>query len=117
MKPSIIIYPFLVTLTAWPVLAAETACPVQAGKMLVQSQVYDGPVADNAVLAPDSSTGTARKGKNRFDVTGVYTAGRIVVLGCHYNGDAKPVFVEIRTKVKTCEQVFDQKAGGSLTCR
>lgn len=117
MKPFVTAWLLLMMSSASPALAADTACPSIAGKMLIQSEVYDGPVEENAVLAPDSSTGTASKGKNRFDVSGVYTAGRTVVLGCHYKGEAKPVFVEIKTKVKTCEQVFDAKAGGSLSCR
>lgn len=117
MKLHVTVSAILLMSVASPALATETACPARPGSILIQSEVYDGPVEDNAVLAPDSSTGTANKGKNRFDVAGVYAQGRHVVLGCHYKGEAKPVFVEIKTKVKTCEQSFDTKAGGSLTCR
>ncbi len=117
VKPPLPACVIILMAAASPALAAETACPTIPGKMLAQAEVYDGPMEDNAVLAPDTSTGTVSKGKNRFDVSGVYAAGRHVVLGCHYKGQAKPVFVEIKTKVKTCEQVFDAKAGGSLTCR
>jgi hypothetical protein len=117
LKPHLTAFVLLTMSAASPTFAAETGCPMGPGKILMQAEVYDGPVDDNAMLAPDSSSGTASKGKNRFDVGGVYAQGRHVVVGCHYKGEAKPVFVEIKTKVKTCEQSFDPKAGGSLTCR
>lgn len=100
-----------------PALAQTNGCPVRPGKILTAAEIYDGPVEDNAILAPDSSTGTAAKAVNRFDVGAIVAQGRKIVLSCHYKGEAKPVYIEIRTKVTTCEQRVDKVAGGSLDCR
>ena len=97
--------------------AAEVGCPARASDPLLSVELFDGPIADNAALAPDRTTGSASKGRSTWAVRSVYEQGRTLFLTCRYKSSPKPVVLEIPNKVATCNQIIDAKTGGSFTCK
>lgn len=107
-----------IALAATGAIAAGQACPAtRDGRPLSTAQVLDGPVADNAILAPD--TGWTRAGVDvaTWQVAYVYEAGRQVTLDCRYDGVAEPVVVRIETPVMTCRYSGSRRHGVALRCR
>lgn len=97
--------------------AENGGCPVRPTDPLVSIELFDGPVSDNVILAPDQSTGTPAKGKSVWNVSSIYAEGRSLAVACRYKSSPKPVMVEFKQKVATCTQIMDNKAGGSFHCR
>lgn len=97
--------------------AENGGCPVRPTDTLVSIELFDGPVSDNVILAPDKSTGTSAKGKSVWNVSSIYAEGRSLAVACRYKSSQKPVMVEFKQKVATCTQIIDSKAGGSFYCQ
>jgi hypothetical protein len=92
-----------------------TACPAaNGGVRLTGGQVIDGPVAQNAILAPDGVRRVGRAEVSSWDVAYVYAAGRQVHLLCEY-AKRPPVIVKISRAVKTC-RYSDARTRQSLAC-
>ena len=115
-KPAIVLA-FIPVFAASLAHASDAACPVRASDPLISVGLFDGPVADNVVLAPDQSSGNATKGKAIWQVSSVYKEGRMLNLACRYRSSEKPLMIEIKQKVATCSQQLDTKMGGTFTCK
>jgi hypothetical protein len=77
---------------------ARYACPAtKSGQPLVSHDVFDGPVADEAALAPDS--GSQTNGVWTFE--GTYEDGRFITLRCNY-ADGAATDITMKQKVKAC---------------
>lgn len=96
--------------------AAAAACPsAQAGTSLSGFALFDGPVTDNAVLAPDTSRRRNGKLVQTWRVDGVYRAGRSLTLRCDYPR-RPPLFVPVTRRMTTCRATW-HAARPSLSCR
>lgn len=94
---------------------APAACPaVHGGVRLTGADVYDGPVADMAILKPDSTRRAGRAEVSSWDVAYVRAAGRQVHLSCEY-AKRTPVVVRITRPVKAC-RYSDMPGRKSLSC-
>ncbi len=96
--------------------AAVTAtCPAQQrGAPLQNVEIYDGPIADNAVLAPDATRRLSRTTVQVWRVEGVYRAGRSLNVRCGYAAD-RSVLVTVTRPVRECR--LSRRAGvGSFHC-
>lgn len=81
---------------------APFACPVSnGGAPLSDGAVYDGPIAENALLAPDSERRVRGGTVNTWPVAYIYQAGRQVNLSCSYP-NRPPVIVPVTRPVKAC---------------
>ena len=82
---------------AWLMMAAgapAAVCPpVRQGRPLQAVTLYDGPVAENAALAPDRSHKAAGALVQDWTVAEVYRQGRSLIVRCRYRGNAE---VEVR---------------------
>lgn len=83
---------------------ADGVCPLHAGAMPSQIDVYDGDPSEQAILAPDDSAGP---GANTYTVKDVYAQGRIVTIRCHYGRDA--VDVPLPRPVAACRFSGDER--------
>ena len=92
------------------VQAAPTACPARSGDArLAQVTVYDGPLADNASLAPDTTRTARGVTVQQWRVDYVYRAGRRINLSCAY--DSKPpAVVPVAAPAKLCRYVWGRTA-------
>jgi hypothetical protein len=96
--------------------AAVLACPgTYRGSALDSVTLFDGPLADNAVLAPERSR-QGRDGLTQdWDVAGVHRAGRTLHLRCSYRGGAT-VSRASAAPLRACRALWT-KAGGRFSCR
>lgn len=117
MKKPAIVLGFVFLFAASTTHASDTGCPGRASDPLLSIELFDGPVADNVVLAPDQSSGNATKGKAVWQVSSVYKEGRTLNLACRYRSSEKPLMIEIKQNVATCTQQLDTKMGGTFTCK
>lgn len=105
---------------AMAVAAAQAATPLvcparHRGRTLDAITVYDGPVEDMASLVPDRSRQARGVLTQRWDVAGIYRAGRVLTVECGYRGVA-PLRLTSSRPLRTCEASWS-KAGNSLSCR
>ena len=81
---------------------APFACPASdGGAPLANGAVYDGPIAENAQLAPDAERRIRGGTVNTWPVAYIYQAGRQVYLSCTYP-NRPPVTVAVTRPVKAC---------------
>ncbi len=96
--------------------APPAACPAAVGGVGLKSfEVFDGPIAENVILAP---TGSRKRGRTTIDdyaVDNVYREGRKLTLRCHY-GPRVTRTVPIARAVKLCQS---ESLGNrtTLSCR
>jgi hypothetical protein len=96
--------------------AAAVTCPSpRDAAPLVGFALFDGPVADNAILAPDTSRRSHGVLVQTWRVDGVYRAGRSLTLRCDYPRRL-PLFVPVTRRMTTCQARW-HAAGPSLSCR
>jgi hypothetical protein len=96
--------------------AAPTGCPAaDGGVRLTDATVYDGPIADNAILAPERERRVRGGTVNEWPVRYVYQAGREVVLECRY-AQRPPVVVRVARPVGTCRYTAVGRSR-AMTCR
>lgn len=82
--------------------ARSYACPpVNQGRRLRTVTIFDGPVANNAALAPDTTRSVHGGYAQRWTIEGIYGAGRRITLRREYN-DRSPLFVSVRQPVREC---------------
>lgn len=83
---------------------AGVSCPASvSGHPLRNSgggELFDGPVADNAILAPDSSAGTPQRYVNTWRLRN----GARVTLICHYAGLPAGLPFRLTSDIRTCRQ-------------
>ncbi|WP_137133916.1 STY0301 family protein [Rhizobium sp. FKY42] len=115
-KPAIVLG-FVSLFAASTAHASDPGCPGRASDPLLSIELFDGLVADNVVLAPDQSSGSATRGKAVWQVSSVYKEGRTLTIACRYRSSEKPLMIEIKQKVSTCTQQLDMKTGGTFTCK
>ena len=84
---------------------------LHAGAAPSQIDVYDGDPSEQAILAPDDSTGP---GANTYTVKQVYAEGRVVTIRCHYGHDA--VDVKLSRPVAACRFSGDE-ARPQVVCK
>ena len=78
------------------------ACPNQlGGKILIDGQVLDGPIVDNAILQGDDMSAGRFDERDGWIVGYVYEQGRKVSLECNYAGGGK-TFVTTAKRVDRC---------------
>lgn len=107
---------WIVMAAAMAQAATPLACPARhRGRTLDAAGIYDGPVEDKAILAPDGSHRTGGVLTQRWDVAGIYRAGRVLTVECSYGGIA-PLHLTSSRTLRTCRASWS-KAGNSLSCR
>ena len=80
----------------------QTACPAaHGGAALTGAAVYDGPVAENAILEPDGASKTRGAEVSTWRVNGTYRAGRQIYLTCDYARQPR-VVVRVAQPVRLC---------------
>lgn len=95
--------------------AAVTCLSLRDAAPLVGFALFDGPVADNAILAPDTSRRSHGVLMQTWRVDGVYRAGRSLTLRCDYPR-RPPLFVPVARRMTMCQARW-HAAGPSLSCR
>ena len=94
--------------------AVAAACPAQQrGAPLQGVDIYDGPIADNAVLAPDATRRLNRTTVQVWRVEGVYRAGRSLNVQCGYAAGGS-VLIPVTRPVRECRLT---RRGGVRTFR
>ncbi|VXC91940.1 STY0301 family protein [Sphingomonas sp. 8AM] len=82
--------------------AMSATCPAhRGGAPLHNVDIYDGPTADNAVLAPDATRRLNRTTVQVWRVEGVYRAGRSLNVRCGYAAGGS-VMVPVTQPVREC---------------
>lgn len=106
----------ILAVTAAGAFTPNATCPARHnGTPLASFQIYDGPLADNAVLAPDTTRESRGVVTEEWGVTTVYTSGRHLNLRCSY-GKHGDVIVALPRPVKQCNARLT-KNERSVTCR
>lgn len=77
--------------------AGGSVCPVRPNSFVESADVYDGPVADMAVLMPDEANETF----GLWNLAYVYEAGRAVNIRCKY-ADKTSVDISLAKKINQC---------------
>ena len=94
-----------------PALQAP-ACPIGSGTQLVGVEVFDGPIAEQAMLRPEEDSPAT----GHWPLAYVYKAGRTVNLRCHY-ADATIADRELRKPVRACRYAILKSLPFGLRCR
>jgi len=92
--------------------SADSVCPVRSDGQLKALDVYDGPIAEMAILVPDEATDT----EGFWSLAYVYEAGRTVNIRCKYS-DKAVVDVEIKNKIGKCQYAIAKEEGLILLCK
>lgn len=101
--------------TGAPGAGTGVACPsTHRGAALVSFALFDGPIADNAILAPESSRTRGGVTVQRWPVAGVYAAGRRLNLRCDYRRGTSLV-VPVRRPVRACTARIGRSV--AIACR
>ena len=104
---------------AWLLIAASAPAaicpPIRQGRPLQAVTLYDGPVSDNAILAPDSSRTTGGVLAQQWTVADIYRQGRALTVRCRYRG-AGEVEAKPPGPVAVCRARWS-KAAASFDCR
>ena len=96
--------------------SAPIGCPASDGGVrLTNGIVYDGPVADNAILMGDRERRIGGAKVVSWQVDYVYAAGRQVYLSCRY-AKRPPVVVPVSRPVRYCRYTT-RGVRESLACR
>lgn len=91
---------------------ADSVCPVRPDSQLKALDVYDGPIAEMAILVPDEATDT----EGFWHLAYVYEAGRTVNIRCKYS-DKAMVDVEIKNEIDKCRYVVAKQGELILRCK
>jgi hypothetical protein len=95
--------------------AVALACPTaHRGAVLDNVTLFDGPLTDNAILAPERSRQGRAALTQEWDVSGVHRAGRTLHLRCRYRGGAT-VARASAAPLRACRATWS-KAGGRFSC-
>lgn len=82
--------------------AAAATCPAHRGSAPLRSvDLYDGPITDNALLAPDTTRRLNRTTVQVWRVDGVYSARRSLHIRCGY-AIGGSVVVPVTKPVREC---------------
>ena len=90
----------------------DSVCPVRPDSQLKALDVYDGPIAEMAILVPDEATDT----EGFWSLAYVYEAGRTVNIRCKYS-DKAIADVEIKNKIEKCGYAVLKEGGLKLRCK
>lgn len=91
--------------------SADNVCPVRSDAHLRALDVYDGPIAEMAILVPDEAADT----EGFWSLAYVYEAGRTVNIRCKYS-DNDVVDVEIKNKIEKCQYAVSSEERLILRC-
>ena len=87
-------------------------CPARPGDLVQAIDVFDGPPADLAYLAPDGR----RNGASVFTLGTVYAEGRTVTIRCKYRSGAA-TDVEVTARVEACTARREASGNVAVACR
>jgi hypothetical protein len=111
----------LVFVAVWLLLpaaaAAEARCPASnGGAGLHTVTLFDGPLSDQADLAPDSVAKVAGGTRSAWQVAYVFEAGRQLFVECDYGRKGGKVVIKPERGVRRC--LFEAKtSGNALVCK
>jgi hypothetical protein len=77
--------------------ATNNICPARSNSSVETVDVYDGPVADMAILMPDEANET----RGLWNLAYVYEAGRTVNIRCKY-ADKTTMDINLAKKINQC---------------
>jgi len=110
-------FALLILLSCQPAYAADFSCPEIKDNPLTTVEIYDGPFSDQAILAPDTSKGTAANGSSTWDVAYVFEAGRELNVICRYKNQKKTEEIRSAAKLKSCELKTSTKLASHFLCK
>lgn len=97
-------------------VAAAATCPsMHKGARLTAIDLFDGPLADQAILAPDTTRRTKRGLIQTWQVGKVYRDGRALNLRCQY-ATGRAMSVPLPEPVSTCRMTWNGRPL-NFTCR
>ena len=103
-RPGLACAAILSAMAANATVQAATMCPAIAGghplRALGGGTLYEGPVKDNASLAPDES----RAVRGGFVNTWKFDAAPNVTLVCQYEGASPAVSIVLPKEIRSCRQ-------------
>ena len=91
---------------------AAAICPIRTGDLVQAIDVFDGPPADMAYLAPDGR----RDGASVFTLGPIYAEGRTVTIRCKYRSGVA-TDVEIAARVESCSARRESSGNVAVACR
>jgi hypothetical protein len=92
-----------------PERTSASVCPEINGRKLARTQLYDGQVIEQAILAPDEADPKV------YDVGAIYERGRQLTIRCEYE-PSFVVDVSIVTRVKSCKVNESENRATTLSC-
>lgn len=92
--------------------SGDSVCPARPDSHVKAVDVYDGPIADMAILVPDEATDT----EGFWRLAYVYRSGRAVNIRCKYS-DGAIVEVEIKNEIGKCRYAVAKEEGLILRCK
>ncbi|RYF80312.1 MAG: hypothetical protein EOO03_17465 [Chitinophagaceae bacterium] len=97
--------------TAFATPKQQSICPERSKSFVNSVQVFDGPVADLAILVPDE----AKPNQGFWKLDYVYAAGRTVNVRCEY-ADKTNLDINLPEKIQKCSYRIDAKKKLKLFC-
>lgn len=90
----------------------SSVCPVRPNSSVAAVDVYDGPIADMAILMSDEAKAT----QGFWNLAYVYEAGRTVNIRCKY-ADKTSVDINLVKKINQCRYKFMKDKNLILSCQ
>lgn len=91
---------------------ADNACPAKTGTFVKSVDIFDGPVADMAILMADE----AQETQGFWNLGYVYEAGRTVNIRCKY-ADKSSADINLAKKINQCRYTISPDKSLLLDCK